>query len=286
MKQFLILLICLCIALGFGGCKAEPQAQIVATTLPVYEFTQSLCQGTGLSVGRLITQEVSCLHDFSLQTNQMRMLEGASVLVISGGGLESFLEDMRLPGTVIDASSQAELHCTGHSHEGHEHEQDPHYWLSPDHAKAMVQAIAQGLIAQYPEYKEQLEENKLALIEKLDKLDAYGKQTLAELSYPKLITFHDGFSYFAEHFGLQILHSMEEEAGSEASAKELIELITLVEDHSLPGVFTEKSGSDSAARIISAETGAKIFVLDMAMAGNSYFDAMYHNINTIKEALG
>ena len=79
---------------------------------------------------------------------------------------------------------------------------------------------------------------------------------------------------------------MEEESGSEASAKELIELIRLVEDYQLPAIFIEKSGSDSAAGIISAETGARIYTLDMAMAGNSYFDAMYHNINTLKEALG
>ena len=37
--------------------------------------------------------------------------------------------------------------------------------------------------------------------------------------------------------------------------------------------------------VLNRETGAKIYTLDMAMAGNSYFDAMYHNIDTIKEAL-
>ena len=50
-------------------------------------------------------------------------------------------------------------------------------------------------------------------------------------------------------------------------------------------VFTEISGSDACAKIISAETDTAIFALDMAMSGDSYFDAMYHNIDTIKEAL-
>ena len=45
-------------------------------------------------------------------------------------------------------------------------------------------------------------------------------------------------------------------------------------------------GSASAAGIIARETGCQVFTLDMAMAGDSYFDAMYHNIDTIKEALG
>jgi len=79
---------------------------------------------------------------------------------------------------------------------------------------------------------------------------------------------------------------VEEESGSEASARELIHLIEEVEHHHLPAVFTEKSGSESAAAIIARETGCGSFRLDMAMSGNSYFEAMYHNINTIKEALG
>ena len=80
--------------------------------------------------------------------------------------------------------------------------------------------------------------------------------------------------------------AIEEESGSEASAAELIELIEEVEHHNLPAIFTETSGSASAASVISRETGAAIHTLDMAMAGDSYFDAMYHNIDTLKEALG
>ena len=89
----------------------------------------------------------------------------------------------------------------------------------------------------------------------------------------------------AQEYGLTILEAVEEESGSEASAAELIHLINLINGHNLPVVFTEINGADSAANIISAETGVNIFQLDMAMAGNSYFESMYHNINTLKEAL-
>ena len=53
-----------------------------------------------------------------------------------------------------------------------------------------------------------------------------------------------------------------------------------------PYIFTERNGSTSAAGVISRETGVTVYSLDMAMAGDSYFDAMYRNIDTIKEALG
>ena len=59
----------------------------------------------------------------------------------------------------------------------------------------------------------------------------------------------------------------------------------MIHEHDLPAIFTEKSGSVSAAGVISRETGAGCYTLDMAMAGDSYFEAMYHNINTLKEAL-
>ena len=84
---------------------------------------------------------------------------------------------------------------------------------------------------------------------------------------------------------MAVLKAVEEESGSEASAAELIELIKLINEHRLPAIFTETNGSTSAAGVVAAETGVKNFCLDMAMAGDSYFEAMYHNINTVKEAL-
>ena len=38
--------------------------------------------------------------------------------------------------------------------------------------------------------------------------------------------------------------------------------------------------------VIARETGTHTYALDMAMGGDSYFAAMYHNINIIKEAMG
>ena len=90
----------------------------------------------------------------------------------------------------------------------------------------------------------------------------------------------------AEEFGFSILHSVEEESGSEASAKDLIQICSLINEHALPAVFIEKNGSDSAAKIICNETDANLYSLDMALSGSDYFQAMYHNINTLKEALG
>jgi len=292
MKKLLSLLLVLTLLLS--GCAVpEEHPDIAATTLPVWEFTSRLCEGTDLTVTRLVTESVSCLHDYSLNVNQVRSAEAADLIVISGAGLEDFMHDLLHDKDVIDASVGIEIlecsehhdHDDGHDHEGHHHETDSHIWLSPENAAAMARNICAGLCSRYEAYAETFESNLRELLAEIEAVQAYGEAALAELGSREIITFHDGFGYLAESFDLHILKAIEEESGAEASAAELKEMILMVEEHQIKAIFTEINGSVFAADIISAETGASCRSLDMAMAGDSYFDAMYHNIDTLKEAL-
>lgn len=293
MRKLLALLAALFVLISMASCvRPHNDVDILTTTAPVYTFTAALCAGTDLTVECLITENISCLHDYTLQTSQMRAIEGASLLVISGAGLEeSFLDALPADGKMIDPSTGVELLCGNdehtHSDHGHDHhhEEDPHIWLAPQNAMVMVYNIADGLIGKYPKYQATFEENRKQIIARLEALDIYGKAQLKDIADRELITFHDGFAYLADAFDLHILHAIEEESGREAAASELIHLCNLVDEHQLKAIFVEKSGSISAAEIISAETGTQVYTLDMAMSGD-YFTAMYHNIDTLKEALG
>lgn len=295
MKFWKIILTAALAALLCGCAPKADYAPIAATTLPVWDFTSRLCQDTPLAVTRLVTEQVSCLHDYSLNVRQVKAAEAAQVVVISGAGLEDFLDDLLLDVPTIDASQGISLLHSEEAHEeeehhheedGHHHEEDPHIWLSPENAQIMAQNICEGLSRQYPDYEDTFRANLEDLLSQLEALQSYGEDQLSGLQCRELIPFHDGFSYFAQAFHLTILESVEEESGSEASAKDLIHLTELVRDHNLPAIFTEVSGSDSAARVVARETGCKVYALDMAMSGDSYFEAMYHNIDTIREALG
>lgn len=292
-KRLISIILSGLLLLALPGCSSqELQTQIAATTAPVYDFTARLCQGTDLTVTRLVTEQVSCLHDYSLNVRQVKAAEAAEVVVISGAGLEEFLDGVIDDSKTIDASLGIDLLCGeeehehDHGHEGHHHEEDPHIWLSPANAKVMAANICAGLSARYPEHSAIFAANLETLNAQLEELEAYAEEALKSLSCRELITFHDGFAYLAECFDLTILEAVEEESGSEASAQDLKHLIEEVEHHDLPAIFTEVSGADSAAQVIARETGAKVFTLDMAMAEDSYFEAMYHNIDTLKEALG
>lgn len=295
MLRLLKLLPIFLVILLLAACAISPveEGGIAATTAPVAQFARAITEGTGLTVSQVINDSVSCLHDYSLSVRQMELVEKSRVVLISGAGLEETLEDaLASAEMILDCSEGIVLkdmeghdHDHGHADHGHHHEDDPHIWLDPQRAVQMAENICTGLTALYPEFEAQFRANTDALVLRLRELDAYGKAALSGLSCREIITFHDGFGYLADAYGLEIAAAIEEESGSEASAKTLTELVHLVEHHGLTAVFTECNGSPSAASVISAETGVPSYALDMAMGGSDYFEAMKHNFDTLKEAL-
>lgn len=287
MKKITLSIILLCVCSLLFGCRNDDGTQILATTKPVYQFTSMLCEGTELKVDLLVSENVSCLHDYTLQVNQMQKLESAEWIIINGAGFEEFLSDI-LSGknNIIDSSDGIHLHCsTAHEdHDGHSHEGDPHIWLSAENGQKMMENIYFGLCRIYPEYSAQFSANRELLLSEFTALHNETK-ALSNLKGKQIITFHDGFSYLAESLDIEILRAIEEESGSEASAQELIEIIEMIQSCNLPAVFIETSSSAAAPSIIQAETGVSVYELDMALSERTYFDAMHHNINTLKEAL-
>ena len=263
------------------SCGAQPRAEkssVAATTGPVAQFAEAIVQGTDVTVTQLISDSISCLHDYSLSVRQMQVLETCQVVLISGAELEHFMEDLLETAPVVDCSRGVTLRQV-------EGEADPHIWLDPDNAAIMAENICVGLTAQYPQHEAAFRANTDALQVRLSELKLLGQEALADLSCRQLITFHDGFGYFAQAFDLQILAAVEEESGSEASAADLMEILALVEQYGLPAVFTETHGSDAAASVIRAETGIAVYTLDTAMGGSDYFEAMEANFAVLQEAL-
>lgn len=197
--------------------------------------------------------------------------------------------------SVIDCAQGLEL-LPYEGHEEHDHgageeegeHYDPHIWMAPGNAERMLQTIAEALAVVDPSHLDPYRSNSGTAVKEIQSGIQPDGDALAAL--PGLITFHDGFQYFAQAFGLELLKAIEEEEGSEASAAEIREIVSLVEEHHIPAIFTEKNGSDATARAIARETGCAVDTLDMIMSGDGdgiqpYIDAMNANLGTILEAL-
>ena len=107
-----------------------------------------------------------------------------------------------------------------------------------------------------------------------------------------IITFHEAFPYFAEEFNLNIAGVIEVEPDSEPSAKEVENIISIINEKNIKALFTEPQYSSKIADTIAKETGASIYTLDPIVTGDANEDAyddyivkMQENLNTLKEAL-
>ena len=284
-KTFLLCILTALLALpSCAPAEGESRMTVVCTTYPIYLFASSVTQGVdGVEVARLDTGSTSCLHDYTLSMEDMKKLERADVIALNGAGLEEFLEDalQTSDAAVIDCSEGVELledlshhHEEGEDHDGHDHGHwDPHYWMDPRRAAQMVGNLEAGLSALDPDNEQNYAQNSFVTRGLLIARDNNARELLDQYgtrhgTHPlELITFHDGFQYFADAYGLTLLTSIEEEAGSEASAHEIVEITELVKEHDIPVIFTEVNGSDATAKAISRETGCQVAQLTMLMDG-------------------
>ncbi|MEG0441968.1 MAG: metal ABC transporter substrate-binding protein [Oscillospiraceae bacterium] len=287
MKKFRVIALC-CALFLLAGCAPKGTADdgklhILATTYPVYLFTTAVTDGVeGVQVDLLVNEQVSCLHNYTLTVTDMKAIENADVVMMSGVGLEDFMSDAlaQSDATAVVCSEKIALLTLGTVGS------DPHIWMDPNRAVTMTENIKNALVTadsgNAPAYEANFTAAKTAVTEWLAAAPA--------VSGGSLITFHDGFQYFSEAFHLTLLKSIEEEEGAETSAAEIREIVALIGEHQVPAIFTEQNGSTATADAISRECGVKVAQLNMIMSGEGtgmapYLTAMDENIKTIAEAL-
>ena len=92
---------------------------------------------------------------------------------------------------------------------GHEHEEyDPHVWLNTANAKVMAAVIEKTLVEADPSNAQIYAKNLANLDDRLDKLSADIKSTIAPVKDKPFIVFHDAYQYFEKEFGVTVAGSI------------------------------------------------------------------------------
>jgi zinc/manganese transport system substrate-binding protein len=179
---------------------------------------------------------------------------------------------------------------TGHHHTG----VDPHAWQSVANAKVYVTNIRDALIAADPAGRETYEKNAAAYSATLDGVEADVKAAVAALpkGARKLITSHDAFGYFGAAYGIEFLAPQGISSESEASAKDVANLIRQIKKEKVRAVFVENITDPRLIRRIAQESKAKVggTLYSDALSGPdgpaaTYVDMMRHNIETLSAGL-
>ena len=289
------------------GCGAEQEytddhrLTVVTSFYPIYLLAQEVTEGAeGIRLLNMAQPQTGCLHDYEMTISDRRLLEHADVLLINGGGMESFLEEAtaQYPELkIVDTSDgvallEAEAHHhaeetttehEAHAHE-HTHEGNPHIWLSPARAARQAENIAAAL--------SEWDTQEAALF--VDNTAAFQRETeelLAEAAALPIsegefaAVFHEGFAYLTELLQIGTAVTILADEYQEPSAKELAEAAEEAEHHAIRFFLAAADNGAKYAAVLAAEGGEEAVLLDPLTTADeaalSYTERMRKNIEAI-----
>ena len=244
-----------------GACSAASpgdRVAVVATTTQVGSIATEL-GGDAIDLTVLLEPGVEA-HDFEISPSAGAAIEGADLILESGAGLETWLDDAieTIGGEdrVRDLSDGIELRRSA------EDEVDPHYWLSAPNAIIMVENARDALVEVAPEAANGISERATALIGRLQAADGEIRALIDEIpdDRRKVVTDHDALGYFIDEYGLEFVGSVfpSLDVSSDPSARDIELLVETIRELDVPAIFPESAMNPQLVQAVAAETGAMV----------------------------
>jgi len=140
------------------------------------------------------------------------------------------------------AHEDEDQHEHADDHEEHEHDHggmDVHPWLDPEKALLMAQKMYPALLEVYPEQHARLEANLAAFQAQMAEVEQQIRNQLADNQEQGFYVFHDAYSGFVEHFGLNQLGYFTVDPGRKPGARHLAEIRHQLEQNNAVCVLSE-----------------------------------------------
>ena len=264
----------------------------------------------GITVENLSQPTTGCLHDYTLTTEDMKNLAAADVLIVNGGGMEGYLEDViaAYPDLTIidtfeavedtypiiaeaeDEEEHEEEHVHGEEGEEHHHhgEFNSHIWMSEEIYAGQVIAIADGLAdideAHATEFKANANSFNDIMKSHIDKsgLDEV-------LAGENVAVLHEAFAYTAQSLGANVVATMDLDEERQVSAGEVSSFIDSINKNNVKVVFAEYDYGHAMGKLIEEQTDAKVVYLETLVHGtydkDDYITVLSKNYALIQNSL-
>ena len=148
-------------------------------------------------------------------------------------------------------------------HDDHGHDEiDPHVWLDPANAKALVHEIEETLSEADPANASVYEANAKTMMSKLDNLMAEIDNELQPVRGRGYVVFHDAYQYFENRFGVSAIGSITVSPEVMPGAERVAELREKVKSLDATCVFSEPQFEPKLVKTVTENTNAGTGVLD------------------------
>ncbi|BDX02022.1 zinc ABC transporter substrate-binding protein [Marinomonas pontica] len=302
-------------ALGVSALSPIALAKpIITTSIKPVSMVVAAIAGDKAEIQQIVSSTASP-HDFAMRPSDLKKILNADVVVWVGESLERFLEKplenagkenssiewLALEGMSLhnfakehhhdDEGEAEEGHHDDHEahedhdheahgdhdeHEGHHHDGvDPHVWLSPDNARVLAKAVTARLVSLDAANAEYYNGNLASFEKGLSAKDAEIRSALNKVNSVPYIVFHDGYSYFEQHYGLSHAGEITVSPERKPGAKKVAEIRHEIEEHNVQCVFSEPQFSPAIVKTLLDGTDVNTTPLDplgaqVKMGTNAY----------------
>jgi ABC-type Zn uptake system ZnuABC Zn-binding protein ZnuA len=296
------------VALVLGACSSpsgggsDGKLQVAASVAPIVDIVKNVA-GNAADVQGLIPEGVDS-HTFEPTSDTARTLSDADLIFLNGLDLEvptlKLAEANAKDGAVIyqlgPHTIQPGSYLYDFSFPKSGGRPNPHLWMDVANAITYTRLIRDELSKVDPANADTYAANADAYLATLTKLDA-AIQTAIDTIPPAnrvLLTYHDSFAYFADHYGMKVIGAIQPADFSEPSAQDVANLIQQVKDSGVPAIFGSEVFPSHVLAQIAAETGAKYedslrdddLPGDPGQPEHSYVGLMLYDVRTMVTDLG
>ena len=289
---------------------AYADVNVVASIKPVHSLVSAVMDGVAKPT--LLVEGAASPHTYSLKPSQAKQLQEADIVFWMSHDLEAFLENsieniaqdaVSVPlieshnltklsfreGGAFDAHGHDDHDDHDDKHDDHD-ETDPHVWLDPQNAKALVHEIEEQLAKIDPENAEVYEANASIVMKKLDKLTNEIDVDLKPIRSRGYVVFHDAYQYFEKRFGISAIGSITVSPEVMPGAERVRELQEKVRELDATCVFSEPQFQPKLVATVTENTNAGTGVLDPLGASledgpELYFKLIRNMANSLKGCL-
>jgi zinc/manganese transport system substrate-binding protein/manganese/iron transport system substrate-binding protein len=240
-----------CSSTGGPSAAGGGRVSVVVTTTQLADFAKVI-GGDHVTVYGVVKANVDP-HDYEPSPADIDALADADVIVKNGVGLERWFDDTITSaapsGEVVDASSGVAIRGG-----------DPHIWHDPTNAAIMVGNIEHALERADPAHTADYQRSLADYDAQLRQLDADTRAKVALLPDKQLVTDHDAFGYYVDHYGLRLVGTVIPTFDTSAglSAQQIAELVAKIKATGVRAIFTESSLPAKAAEAIGTEAGVRV----------------------------
>ena len=297
------------ISITINPVFASQNTSIASSIRPI-AMLLSAVTGDETSVNILLPGNMSP-HDYRLKFSDIKLIKESELFFWIGPNLESGIskavkthgttniiklmdiDDLSWPKTTTELSHSHTDHNHGHdneyeSYEGVKDNRDPHIWLNPKNAVAIVATINELLAKKYPEKKEIFEKNTNNFETSLKSLNIVIRERLEEIKHKGFLVAHDGYRNFVDFYDLNQLGVVDLTDDISSSAKHKGNLIKLIDKTSC--IFTDPQHTSKAANQLAKKFDIKSRELDLLghnipLGKKSYIDFLSKLSETVVECL-